>query len=197
MVGLQNGVTLPIFSILPIPEWVEKFFSNMSLEINVYNFIAIVVAAPILEELIFRGIILDGLLHQFSPIKSILLSSFLFGIIHLNPWQFVSAMVIGSFAGWVYYKTGKLTLPILIHMVNNLLAFIGMYFIDSSTTMNEYMSESTGEIGVLLIGTIIALLIAGTCIFLLLEEFDHIKMNPWRKSISLSEPGGNKDHFID
>src|SRR5690606_30966839 len=83
----------------------------------------IVIAAPILEEVIMRGIILDGLLKRYSPVRSILFSSFLFGLLHLNPWQMVSAMVIGIFAGWVYYRTRSLALPILIHATNNLSAF--------------------------------------------------------------------------
>lgn len=45
-----------------------------------------VIAAPVLEELIFRGMMLEGLLKKYSPVTSIIISSILFGVAHLNPW---------------------------------------------------------------------------------------------------------------
>ena len=171
IIAIQTGIMSPIVNFLPMPEFMQKVFLEFANQNGVFSFIAIVIAAPIIEELIFRGIILDGLLQRYSPIKSIILSSILFGIVHLNPWQFVSALIIGLFSGWVYYRTRKLSLSILIHLVNNLVAFLGMYFMDAETMMNESLTELYGGFTNLILIIIGAILVSILGIFLLRKEF--------------------------
>jgi membrane protease YdiL (CAAX protease family) len=115
VIAIQLGIVSPVVSLIPMPEFMKDIVLEFAMRNGIFSFIAIVIAAPVLEELIFRGIILNGLLKRYSPLKSIVISSILFGVVHLNPWQFVAAFVIGIFSGWVYYKTKKLTLCILIH----------------------------------------------------------------------------------
>ena len=133
-----------------------------------------------MEELIFRGIILDGLLRRYSPMKSIIISSVLFGIVHLNPWQFISAFIIGLFSGWVYYRTRKLTLSIIIHFINNLIAFAGMYFVDAETMMNESLLEFYGGITNLILITLGAIIVSVIGVLLLRKEFISLKINKWQ-----------------
>lgn len=92
-VAIKIGITFPIISQIPTPDFIKKILLDYGSETGVYSFISMVIAAPILEELIFRGIILKGLLKNYSPLKSILISSLLFGLIHLNPWQFIGASI--------------------------------------------------------------------------------------------------------
>jgi membrane protease YdiL (CAAX protease family) len=175
IIAIQTGIISPIVNSLPMPEFMQKIFLEFANQNGVFSFIAIVIAAPIIEELIFRGIILNGLLQRYSPVKSIILSSILFGIVHLNPWQFVSALIIGVFSGWVYYRTRKLSLSILIHLVNNLVAFVGMYFMDAETMMNESLTELYGGFTNLIIITIGAILVSIWGIFLLRKEFSALE----------------------
>jgi hypothetical protein len=86
IIAIQTGIISPIVNSLPMPEFMQKMFLEFANHNGVFSFIAIVIAAPIIEKLIFRGIILNGHLQRFSPVKSIILSSILFGIVHLNPW---------------------------------------------------------------------------------------------------------------
>ncbi|WP_276876134.1 CPBP family intramembrane glutamic endopeptidase [Chryseobacterium joostei] len=80
-----------------------------------------VMMAPIFEEIIFRGIIQKGLINKgVEPWKAILYASIIFGIVHGNPWQFISAVMLGCVLGLVYYKTKSLLIPILLHGFNNL-----------------------------------------------------------------------------
>jgi membrane protease YdiL (CAAX protease family) len=146
VIALQFGIISPIVSLIPMPDFMLEVFMSMFGQTGIFSFISIVIAAPIFEELIFRGVMLDGLLKRYSPIKSILISSFLFGLIHLNPWQFIGAFAIGVLAGWVYYKTRKLTNAIIIHMANNGFAFLSVYFSDSTNFANESLTESYGSI---------------------------------------------------
>jgi len=123
-IAIALGVSIPIISLIPIPEFVKQAFLLMSDDRGVFTFTTLVIAAPILEELIFRGIILEGFLKIYSPTRSIILSSILFGLVHLNPWQFLSALVIGIFMGWIYYRTNSLWLTIIIHATLNLFSFL-------------------------------------------------------------------------
>jgi uncharacterized protein len=171
IIAIQNGIVSPVVNQIPMPDSVKDMFLELANQKGIFPFIAVVIAAPVLEELIFRGIILDGLLRRYSPLKSILFSSLLFGLVHLNPWQFVSALLIGLFSGWVFYRTGKLFLSVLIHFVNNLFAYAGMYFSDTETMMDMTLTEYYGgTINLVLIITG-AISIAVGCIWLLKKEF--------------------------
>lgn len=170
IIAIQIGIISPVVSIMPMPEFMEKVFLELAKGNGVFSFIAIVVAAPILEELVFRGIILDGLLKKYSPIKSILISSILFGVVHLNPWQFIGALIIGIFSGWVYYETKKLTLSILIHFVNNLFAFGSMYFMDLETIMDKSLTELYGGFLNLIVITFGAVVVTVICLYFLRLE---------------------------
>jgi membrane protease YdiL (CAAX protease family) len=173
IIAIQTGIISPIVGSLPMPDFMKKIFLELAEQTGIFSFITIVIAAPVLEELIFRGIILKGLLTKYTPIKSIIISSLLFGIVHLNPWQFIGAMVIGVFSGWIYYKTQKLTLSIIIHMANNLFAFISMSFMTPETMFEEKLVDIYGG-GIItyMIITIGALIITGIGIYILNKDFE-------------------------
>jgi len=120
-----------LVALLPEPtgklaEIYEKFQESMKLvmENKVLGFLMLAIAAPLLEEILFRGIILKALLKKYSPYKAILISAFTFGIFHLNPWQFLFASVLGLWLGYVYWKTRSLFYPVMIHFIVNATAFV-------------------------------------------------------------------------
>ena len=94
---------------------------------SLWTFLATVIAAPILEEFLLRGIIERGLLHWLSPWKAILWSAFFFAVIHLNPWQATGAFIAGILFGWIYWKTRSLAACIFVHMTNNGTAYLMQY----------------------------------------------------------------------
>ena len=132
--------TDPIDYLLPVPDW----FNEMMLKFiskDIYSFITVVIMAPILEELILRGVILDGFLKFYNPRKAILLSAFLFGLFHLNPWQFVHAFIGGLYLGWIYYRTKSIIPCIVIHSINNLTAFLIIVY-DPNDKLSNYFDEN-------------------------------------------------------
>ncbi len=142
---LQFGLLSHLIALIPMPDFVLEMFEGLMDQNPTHLFIAVVILAPILEEILCRGIILKGLLKRHSPWKAIIVSSILFGVLHLNPWQFVSAFGIGMIAGWVYWKTKNLLLPILIHMANNLFfTWFGNYF-GSEYTLDTPMIQVFGS----------------------------------------------------
>jgi len=183
--GLMVGVVSPITNLIPMSDYIKEIYLELATNNSLLSYLVIVIAAPFLEELIFRGIILDGLLRKYSALKSIVISSFLFGFVHLNPWQFIAAFIIGCFAGWVYYKTRNLFLPILIHMTNNFLSFLGMHFMDAEAMLNSSIKEMYNGYFNYALSILIGVSIALFCISRLVKEFDDLKIVAWREDVGL------------
>ncbi|WP_413533935.1 CPBP family intramembrane glutamic endopeptidase [Empedobacter brevis] len=97
---------------------------EMILDYKIAGFIMVCILAPIFEEIIFRGIILKGMLNfNVNPTTAILINGFIFGCAHMNPWQFIGAGLLGIIFGIVYYRTKSLFLPMLLHFLNNTLSY--------------------------------------------------------------------------
>jgi membrane protease YdiL (CAAX protease family) len=132
--------------ILPeMPEFIKNSLGK-AMNSSLPTILTAVVAAPVFEEIICRGIICEGLIKNISPRAGILWSAFIFAVIHLNPWQGFSAFAIGCFLGWVYWKTRSIIPCIFIHFVNNGLAlYLYHYFCEKSNyDFNVSVSEIYG-----------------------------------------------------
>ena len=116
----------PVNAALPkMPESLEKVMENMVSDGPVWvSLLSVSVMAPFFEEWLCRGMILRGLLQKMHPVWAMVISSFCFALIHLNPWQGIPAFVLGMLFAYVYYKTGSLKLTMLMHCVNNTFAVI-------------------------------------------------------------------------
>ncbi|MCL6588404.1 MAG: CPBP family intramembrane metalloprotease [Firmicutes bacterium] len=91
------------------------------------SLLVLVVLTPMIEEIIFRGIILKGLLKHHPPYRALMVSSLLFGFIYLKTWQFWAIIGWGVIAGWWYYRTNSLVLCILGRALLNSLTLIVVY----------------------------------------------------------------------
>lgn len=78
------------------------------------------ICIPILEELVYRGIIAGQLLVWRGSIVAIVVSSLLFGAMHFNMVQFIYAFFVGLALAYVYTKTNKLWIVIVAHGLTNL-----------------------------------------------------------------------------
>jgi|LGVF01.2.fsa_nt_gb membrane protease YdiL (CAAX protease family) len=91
-----------------------------------------VLFAPLVEEVTFRyaGFKVLNRLKKFKPWMVILLTSFIFGIMHVNITeleQIVYYMALGCVLGTLYYKTNSIYVPIIVHMIWNLFSSISMF----------------------------------------------------------------------
>lgn len=126
--------------------WLEQLYKALTesfelfVDYKIAGFITICMLAPIFEEILFRGILLRGMLqYGISPITAIVVSSLLFGIAHLNPWQFLGAGLLGAIFGFIYYRTRALWICMLLHALNNTISFIMMLKYES---MDESLTDS-------------------------------------------------------
>ena len=85
-------------------------------------FFSVAVVTPIVEELMFRGYILDAISRKHSDWVAIIWSSILFGIIHIDPFVVGQAFMGGILYGWIRMRTGSLLPSIAGHMMWNMLA---------------------------------------------------------------------------
>jgi len=135
---------------IPMGKLMEDAWHQLELDYkrNPYPVISmVVITAPFFEEILFRGIILRGLLAQYKPSTAILLSSLFFGLIHMNGPQFCHAFLIGLFLGIIYYKTHSLWLCMSVHALNN-----GMGCLVDSDKFEPVISAFFIGIAVFLVG---------------------------------------------
>ncbi|MBA2563984.1 MAG: CPBP family intramembrane metalloprotease [Gemmatimonadetes bacterium] len=82
------------------------------------------VAAPLMEELMIRGVLLRGLATSWGAVGGVLWSALFFAVIHLNPLQAAPAFVNGAVWGLVLLRTGSLGATFFLHALNNSLVFL-------------------------------------------------------------------------
>ncbi|MCP4253774.1 MAG: CPBP family intramembrane metalloprotease [Candidatus Scalindua sp.] len=110
-----------------IPEYFYTTLLDM-FDRSVYTFLLIVLIGPLVEEILFRGVILEGFLSRYNTEKAILFSAAIFSIFHLNPVQFISAFVCGIILGYLYVNTRSLIPCFIAHAFHNGIIFC-LYFL--------------------------------------------------------------------
>jgi membrane protease YdiL (CAAX protease family) len=83
-----------------------------------FDLAVISLAAGTGEEALFRGIIQTSLANHMSVIAAIFLTSIAFGLAHaISVEYFVLATLVGIYLGWLWYITGNLLVPMIVHGV--------------------------------------------------------------------------------
>jgi hypothetical protein len=109
-----------VVRIIPITRfWREAFGQLTGADAFARGLVVAAVVAPLVEEIIFRGIILRGFAARYGRTRALLFSSLLFGIVHMNPWQFVPAVILGLFLGTLYLRTGTVVASWAAHAFYN------------------------------------------------------------------------------
>ncbi|AZV56482.1 CPBP family intramembrane glutamic endopeptidase [Clostridium sp. AWRP] len=143
----------------------------------IINGIAASFIAPVVEELIFRGVILNRLRTKIGVIKAVILSSILFGAIHYEVGM-ISAVVFGICMSLIYLKTKNIFVTISIHVINNFIVSvlqIVSFFIDNNTAKQSITLNSFNS---LLLALGIACFVIGTAL-----SIYFVKTN-WNKEIT-------------
>lgn len=128
------GSVLMLIGMLSLisPTLVEKAMAEPAENINtaasqVFNFIGAVFLAPVMEELMFRGVLLNRLKSRVNLWLAIILSSVAFGLLHAGVSAF-GAVVFGIVMSVVYLKTENILTCMGVHFLNNLAASLPRLF---------------------------------------------------------------------
>lgn len=100
---------------------VDAYFDSLG---TAWNLLTAGIAAPVLEELLFRGVISNRIREDWGRAPAVIGSALLFGIYHGNLTQGVVAFVMGIFLAWAYLKTEALFLTVLMHAAVNVTAVL-------------------------------------------------------------------------
>ncbi len=91
----------------------------------------VVIIGPIIEELVFRKIMLDKT-RRFGELPAIMISSIAFGLYHLNLSQFFYAFALGLVLAYITLKTNTVFYAVILHMLYNLRSTIMVPFMDNN-----------------------------------------------------------------
>ena len=157
--GLLFGVGYLNILFTNFLESVGLEYGEVSVPLNnplqlVFTIIIIGVFPPIMEELLFRGLILFSLSRLKSWV-AIILCGGLFSLFHQNPAQTIYQFITGCVFALIVIKSGSLLPAIVMHLINNIFVIISEYFGFSANCYNAY----TISIGLVLFVVTIAYLI--------------------------------------
>lgn len=97
-----------------------SFSDDMAM--NIILFIYMVIAAPMLEELMFRGAVMN-LLAPVNRTFALIASAMFFGLMHCNFNQMFNGFLLGLVFGYIALKSGSVIPAVICHMTANLNAF--------------------------------------------------------------------------
>lgn len=115
-------------------------FTNLFDDVNTNVLVTLIasgIIGPVLEELIFRGIIYNNLKKYTSFIKSIVVTGLLFGIFHGNLIQFIYAFLFNIILIKVYERDNNILSPIIVHISANTIITLVLFIIKK---LNIYLS---------------------------------------------------------
>ena len=125
-------------------------------------YIVLSVAGAVVEELFFRGILLNLCRPYDRAASAIIISAVLFAVMHLSPLMMLHTFISGLVFGYFYYHTENIYIPILMHLTNNLLW---------STALNAWLfgpfMSLTGELqgAVIMVVAGLVMVICSTAVF--------------------------------
>ena len=132
------GTIIPSAALQELMPALPDYLSGTFKAIMGHNFgyLTLCLLAPLVEEVVFRGAILRTLLRAFgSHWAAITVSALLFAVVHLNPAQMPHAFLMGLLLGWMYYRTGSILPGVVLHWVNNTVAYAVTILLPASNDM--------------------------------------------------------------
>jgi len=130
-----------IHQIIPTPDYIIDLSGIMqpdSLLGYVFLFLAVVIVAPIGEEVVFRGFLQKFLEEHWKDItRAVLVTSLFFAMIHFNPFWTIQIYILGVLLGFLSWKTKSVIPSIMLHSINNGSAYILSVFEDIN--LNFYL----------------------------------------------------------
>tara|TARA_Y100001970_G_C14167289_1_gene822049 strand:+ start:435 stop:1229 length:795 start_codon:yes stop_codon:yes gene_type:complete len=142
-----------IHQIIPTPEYIIDLSQIMQPETTIgyiFLFLAVVIVAPIGEEVVFRGFLQKFLEeHWEDATRAVLVTSLFFAMIHFNPFWTIQIYLLGVVLGFLSWKTKSVIPSIILHSMNNGTAFILTVY--NEINLNIYLwNENVSPVFILL-----------------------------------------------
>ena len=132
-----------------VAPWMDDSLAGVGQGNLLLALIGIVILPPVVEEITFRGILLERFAVKWRVGVAVIVSAVCFGILHADP---MGAGMFGVVTGLLYLRTGSLWPGIIIHFVNNLVAIISIRVAGSEAAVETpTLSESLMTAGLFLV----------------------------------------------
>lgn len=141
----------------------------------VFYLLATCVAAPILEEILFRGFVLRSL-QKFGNVFAILISGILFGLFHGNLEQTIPTALGGIVLAYIAVKSNSIIPCVVAHFFNNALSSAFMIF-------SQYYPEQTANLVILLVWAVMVIL----AVVVVLVSFKSIRIKDGYRGLSFGK----------
>jgi membrane protease YdiL (CAAX protease family) len=132
VIALFDTLDKVIHIIIPAPEYIVDLGKMMQPDSTlglIFLFLAIIIIAPIGEEIVFRGFLQKFLEEHWLDItKAILVTSLFFAVIHFNPFWIIQIYLLGIILGFLSWKTKSIIPSIILHSLNNSIALVSTTF---------------------------------------------------------------------
>jgi len=126
--ALAVTIEIELFGIDPTSENTEVIVEMTRM--NPIFLLIPAISAPILEELIFRKILFGALYKKLNFFWGALISSLIFGVLHMDLTHILIYVSMGFVFAYLYVKTKRIIVPILVHMTLNTVTVLGQLLID-------------------------------------------------------------------
>ena len=120
----------------------------------VYSLLTIGILPAFVEEFALRGVVMQPL-RRHGDKFAIVMSAFVFGLLHGNLSQFMFAFLVGLAIGFFVVETGSVWVGVAIHMINNIESVVLNFLLDTRPTAAERFYNL--EMSLLLVGGIVCL----------------------------------------
>ena len=123
--GFILDIVLRTFGIEPEQQDIINNILNED-SLGVLAFMAFfgMIAAPIVEELLFRGFLQSAVRITCGKMQTILISGFVFALIHGNSHVFLQIFILGLLLAYLFEMTGSLVAPITVHVCHNTITLV-------------------------------------------------------------------------
>ena len=137
-----------------------------------WSVLMLAVLAPVMEEVLFRGILLESVREKYSSGRAIVVSALMFGVIHIIPQQVVNAFVIGLILGFIYVRTDSLWPVIIIHALNNAMAYVIMQWSDGANITVRSLIENDTIYAVVYGVALVVFVVSGYMVWRSIEKIN-------------------------
>jgi membrane protease YdiL (CAAX protease family) len=122
-----TGVLMNLFfsaALSFLPQWMLGSYTQSTQNVlgqdtSMLSILSLAIAAPLTEEIVFRGFLLRGLEREFSAKTAVLAVSLLFGVTHIYPIWIAYAAICGLALSWFAVKWDNLLASVIVHIAFN------------------------------------------------------------------------------
>ena len=124
---MVSAAQTELFKEMPIQDALQSLLETESKSVLILGALIAILAAPIAEELFFRGLLQPVLQKWLGPWTGLLVCAAFFSLVHQNIYAMAPLFALGVALGYAYNRTRSIAAPLTLHMLYNALAMLILF----------------------------------------------------------------------